>query len=87
MELEDSNRSVSEGSPSPKFQYDLDDGVFPLSPTGVLMGRRMSEDTDLNLARSDPLYQHGPKEDGLYHCPFEGQGCNHKPENLKCNYQ
>ncbi|TAQ84638.1 hypothetical protein B7494_g7040 [Chlorociboria aeruginascens] len=42
-----------------------------------------------NTARDHPLYAAGApsKEDGLYHCPFEGQAsCQHKPEKLKCNY-
>ncbi|KAM5351298.1 hypothetical protein ACJ41O_004021 [Fusarium nematophilum] len=35
-------------------------------------------------ARDHDLYKKAaPKEDGLYHCPWEGQpSCNHKPEKL-----
>jgi hypothetical protein len=42
-----------------------------------------------NTARDHPLYQNvTPKADGLYHCPWQGQdGCQHKPEKLKCNYE
>jgi hypothetical protein len=42
-----------------------------------------------NTARDHPLYQNvTPKADGLYHCPWEGKdGCQHKPEKLKCNYE
>ena len=42
-----------------------------------------------NTARDHPLYQNvTPKADGLYHCPWAGQdGCTHKPEKLKCNYE
>jgi hypothetical protein len=42
-----------------------------------------------NTARDHPLYHNvTPKADGLYHCPWEGKdGCQHKPEKLKCNYE
>ena len=42
-----------------------------------------------NTARDHPLYHNvTPKTDGLYHCPWEGKdGCQHKPEKLKCNYE
>ena len=42
-----------------------------------------------NNARNHPLYKNvPPKPDGLYHCPWEGQdGCLHKPDKLKCNYE
>jgi hypothetical protein len=42
-----------------------------------------------NTARDHPLYFNvTPKADGLYHCPWEGQGnCQHKPEKLRCNYE
>ncbi|KAG8525675.1 uncharacterized protein KY384_000435 [Bacidia gigantensis] len=26
-------------------------------------------------------------QDGLYHCQFEVEGCNHPPEKLRCNYE
>ena len=59
--------------------------VSPSSESGT---RRMSHGTRSGSARNDPLYHLGPKEDGLYHCPFEGDGsCSHKPTNLKCNYE
>ncbi|KAL8993679.1 MAG: hypothetical protein Q9169_006168 [Polycauliona sp. 2 TL-2023] len=49
--------------------------------------RRPSEVETTTTAREHPLYQVGPKEDGLYHCPFAGaEDCSHKPEKLKCNY-
>lgn len=40
-------------------------------------------------ARDHHLYKNAyPKEDGLYHCPWEGQPCcTHRPEKLKCNYE
>ncbi|KAL7798262.1 hypothetical protein V8C37DRAFT_369289 [Trichoderma ceciliae] len=39
-------------------------------------------------ARDHILYKNvTPQEDGLFHCPWEGQSnCNHKAEKLKCNY-
>lgn len=50
--------------------------------------RRPSDVEATTTAREHPLYQVGPKEDGLYHCPFAGaEDCTHKPEKLKCNYE
>ncbi|KAL8694788.1 MAG: hypothetical protein Q9218_000634 [Villophora microphyllina] len=50
--------------------------------------RRPSDGDTNTTAREHPLYQVGPKEDGLYHCPFAGtDDCTHKPEKLKCNYE
>ncbi|KAL8905910.1 MAG: hypothetical protein Q9207_002347 [Kuettlingeria erythrocarpa] len=50
--------------------------------------RRSSDVETTPTAREHPLYQVGPKEDGLYHCPFSGsEDCSHKPEKLKCNYE
>ena len=45
--------------------------------------------TEGESARDHDLYKKAtPFEDGLYHCPWEGQAnCNHKPEKLKCNYE
>jgi hypothetical protein len=42
-----------------------------------------------NSARDHPLYHNAaPKDDGLYHCPWESDPtCQHKPEKLKCNYE
>jgi len=42
-----------------------------------------------NTARDNPLYQNVTVQaDGFYHCPWEGkEGCGHKPEKLKCNYE
>ena len=51
--------------------------------------RRLSGESEATSARQNELYSVGPKEDGLYHCPYEGGkgGCTHKPEKLKCNYE
>lgn len=54
----------------------------------AFMQRRLSGDGDMSTARHNELYQVGPQEDGLYHCPFEiTEGCTHKAEKLKCNYE
>ena len=48
---------------------------------------RSSLETD-NNARIHYLYQNATiQADGLYHCPWEEEGCQHKPEKLKCNYE
>jgi len=49
---------------------------------------RTSVDMD-NTARDHELYQNVQVHaDGLYHCPWEGKdGCTHKAEKLKCNYE
>ena len=50
--------------------------------------RRMSGDGDNPTARHHELYSIGVQDDGLYHCPFEAKdGCTHKAEKLKCNYE
>lgn len=40
-------------------------------------------------AREHPLYHVEPSPaDGLYHCPYGPiEGCKHKPDKLKCNYE
>ncbi|KAG0645373.1 zinc finger protein [Hyphodiscus hymeniophilus] len=62
-------------------------GTSETSDESYRMVGRSSLEFD-NTARDHPLYQNvTPKADGLYHCPWEGQdGCQHKPEKLKCNY-
>lgn len=49
--------------------------------------QRRSSEGETTTAREHPLYHVGPRDDGLYHCPFAGEeDCTHKPEKLKCNY-
>ncbi|KAF2462219.1 hypothetical protein BDY21DRAFT_277692 [Lineolata rhizophorae] len=61
---------------------DLDD--YSVSTTGQ---RPASEEAEIKLARSHPLYNAKPGKDDFFHCPFEGQqGCNHRAIKLKCNY-
>lgn len=61
-----------------------DDDIFsPLDPET----NRIQEEHK-KVARTHPLYNAKPKEDGNFHCPFEGQSnCNHKPTDLKCNHE
>ncbi|MCJ1469941.1 hypothetical protein MMC07_008585 [Pseudocyphellaria aurata] len=47
-----------------------------------------SSEGETTTAREHPLYHVGPRDDGLYHCPFAGdEDCTNKPEKLKCNYE
>ncbi|KKY25578.1 putative zinc finger domain-containing protein [Diplodia seriata] len=49
--------------------------------------RKSSEEAEVKLARTHPLYQAQPQADEMYHCPFEGQAnCQHRSTKLKCNY-
>ena len=66
-----------------------DDGVFAFSPVHRPVGRRSSDEPDRTVsARGHDWYQASAREDGLYHCPLEGQDqCQHRPETLRCNYQ
>lgn len=49
--------------------------------------RKSSEEAEVKLARTHPLYSAQPQADDMYHCPFEGQAnCQHKATKLKCNY-
>ena len=60
--------------------------------TDVKLEEKSSEQRKSSIeddnARSDPLYQGLPNEDGRYHCPFaEKENCEHPPVKLKCNYE
>ncbi len=58
------------------------------SPFMEITCQRRSSEGEASTAREHPLYQVGPSDDGLYHCPFAGkEDCSHKPEKLKCNYE
>jgi hypothetical protein len=63
-------------------------GTSETSDESFKMVGRSSLEID-NTARDHPLYQNVTAQaDGFYHCPWEGQdGCQHKPEKLKCNYE
>ncbi|KAF2643849.1 hypothetical protein P280DRAFT_477305 [Massarina eburnea CBS 473.64] len=64
---------------------DEEDGDEDISPFDAEANRIQEEHK--KVARTHPLYNAKPKEDGNFHCPFEGQpGCNHKPTDLKCNH-
>lgn len=62
-------------------------GTSEASDESMRFVARSSLEMD-NSARDHPLYHNAaPKEDGLYHCPWENDpSCQHKPEKLKCNY-
>lgn len=58
------------------------------SPFMEVSCQRRSSEGEATTAREHPLYQVGPSDDGLYHCPFAGkEDCSHKAEKLKCNYE
>ena len=58
------------------------------SPFMEMSCQRRSSEGEATTAREHPLYQVGPSDDGLYHCPFAGkEDCSHKAEKLKCNYE
>lgn len=76
---------------SAAFQPKYDSGPYPVLDNTFgdnYMSRRSSGEGEKSTARCDLLYQVGPQDDGLYHCPFELKGeCTHKAEKLKCNYE
>lgn len=79
---------IMESPLAPQLELSEGETIAIISPSGSSGIRRMSNGTRSGSARNDPRYHLGPKDDGLYHCPFEGDGtCNHKPTNLKCNYE
>lgn len=46
-----------------------------------------SSSESITPPRSHPLYNAGPQEDGLYHCPYAAtEDCGHEPKMLKCEY-
>ncbi|KAF4979475.1 hypothetical protein FZEAL_4334 [Fusarium zealandicum] len=80
----DMNIPVMSEDGSGKVMTQHDDGLaLPSAFTGP---RRQTIDGE--TARDHDLYKKAaPQDDGLYHCPWEGQAsCNHKAEKLKCNY-
>lgn len=60
--------------------------AYVTPPYRINNSRRQSEEGTLS-ARKDARYQVQRQEDNMYHCPFEDEGCTHKPESLKCNYE
>lgn len=75
----------STGSLAPTQQFEE---LCIVPPVGDDLRRRSSIETDVAPAREHELYHAVPRDDGLYHCPFEGQAnCAHKPTKLKCNYE
>ena len=49
----------------------------------------LSSESEEGRHRNHPLYNQGPRSDGLYHCPYKAQdpNCPHRPTKLKCNYE
>ncbi|PVI04703.1 hypothetical protein DM02DRAFT_159775 [Periconia macrospinosa] len=79
---ESSTKSLGAPSLADEDEGDDEDIFSPLDPET----NRIQEE-HRKVARTHPLYTAKPKEDGNFHCPFEGQpGCNHKPTDLKCNH-
>ena len=75
--------SVGQVAPTHQFEE-----MYMVSPTGDALRRRSSGEVDAAPAREHELYHAVPLDDGLYHCPYEGQdNCAHKPTKLKCNYE
>lgn len=75
----------SVGAAASGHQYEE---IYMVSPSGDALRRRPSAEMDVTPAREHELYHAVPSDDGLYHCPFEGQeNCAHKPTKLKCNYE
>lgn len=58
-------------------------------PDNMNLPPALNNRRDGETARNHDLYKNVmPKEDGLFHCPWEGNpSCNHRPEKLKCNYE
>lgn len=58
-------------------------------PEGMMLSSSLGNRREGETARNHDLYKNAkPKEDGLFHCPWEGDpSCTHKPEKLKCNYE
>ena len=75
---------------APRMLLKETEDLGPLPQTHGPIRRRSSNDPGpgSGTARTHALYQATPHPDRKLHCPFEGQeGCNHKPTNLKCNYE
>jgi hypothetical protein len=62
--------------------------VAPESPEATSDGETSRSSIDsANPPRSHPLYNVGPHDDGLFHCPFAAtEDCGHEPKMLKCEY-
>lgn len=81
-------------SPRPSTSLDLhgpvngESGMPPL-PDSMTLPPSLGNRRDGDTARNHDLYKNAmPQEDGLFHCPWEGDAsCNHRPEKLKCNYE
>lgn len=78
-------QSLAESRPALATPEQEDSSRKPAVPS---TGHSMSSETDEGRYRSHPLYNEGPRADGLYHCPFKSDpSCQHKATKLKCNYE
>ena len=68
----------------PRPERDANPG-FQGSPA---IAAAVPSEIDEGRHRTHPLYNEGPHDDGLYHCPFKSDpSCQHNPTKLKCNYE
>ena len=75
--------STGPGAPTHQFEE-----LCIVPPTGDALARRSGGEAVVTPAREHELYHAVQRDDGLYHCPYEGQdNCSHKPTKLKCNYE
>jgi hypothetical protein len=63
-------------------------GTSEASDKSMMFVVRSSLELD-DSARDHPMYHNAvPKDDGLYHCPWESDPtCQHEPDKLKWNYE
>jgi len=68
--------------------YFISEPPVPESPNATSDGETSGSSTESSTPpRSHHLYNAGPTEDGLYHCPFAAtEDCGHEPKGLKCEY-
>ncbi|KAF2122796.1 hypothetical protein BDV96DRAFT_608666 [Lophiotrema nucula] len=86
QQLLDSRADKEETASTSLAAQSINDEDELLSASDALEAKTMEEEQG-KIARSHPLYQAQPDDNGKYHCPQEGKaGCNHKPTPLKCNY-
>lgn len=63
--------------------------AMPESPNATSDGETTGSSNESSIPpRSHHLYNAGPADDGLYHCPFAAtEDCGHEPKMLKCEYE
>ncbi|CAK7268465.1 hypothetical protein SEPCBS119000_003072 [Sporothrix epigloea] len=80
--------SPTESSDSPVSSPFAIEAASSSKIASTAIGTQRNSVSESDSARDHPLYKTAAcQPDGFYHCPWEGdEGCNHKPEKLKCNY-